>query len=305
MTADSGYLTLRKEIRIMPHFYKPANLTETCELLSRYREKATVLAGGTDVMVSVNRGKLCLDTVIAIGDMGLNHIRTEHGHLIIGATATHSEICNSPVVLENAPLLAEACGQIGSRAIRNMGTIGGNLVNASREADGLVALTALEAQVRLVSSAGERTVPAEAFVTGHRETIRTPEEVLQEVIIPLEDHETRWGWHKLGQRKAYVCSIVSVAIVLQMHEAVCKKARIALGSVGPKPFLSRGGMQILEGRPLNAPIIEEAARIAADETSPTDDHRATAWYRKRVSKVMIRRVLEKISGQEGGGDADS
>jgi carbon-monoxide dehydrogenase medium subunit len=168
-----------------------------------------------------------------------------------------------------------------------------------------VALTALGAEVKLVSSAGERTVSVDDFVTGHRETIRKPDELLQEVIIPLEDHETRWGWHKLGQRKAYVCSIVSVAIVLQMDATVCKKARIALGSMGPKPFLSRGGMQILEGRPLNALIIEEAARTAADETSPTDDHRATAWYRKRVSKVMIRRVLEKISGQEGGGDADS
>jgi CO/xanthine dehydrogenase FAD-binding subunit len=276
-------------------FFKAADMKEACELLSKYGAKATVLAGGTDVMVFVNRGQLSPEVLVSIGDIGLNYIKTEDGHLIIGATTTHTEICKSEAVLKNVPLLAEACSQIGSSAIRNMGTVGGNLVTASPAADSAAALIALEAEVKLVSTKGERTVPVDSFFTGPGETIRKPDELLLEVIIPFQSSKTKWGWYKLGQRKADVCGAISAAIALQMGNGTCKKARIVLGAVAPVPLLTQKASAMLEGKKLDDALIQKAATAAAEETNPIDDWRATAWYRKRGSGAIVKRLLEKIS----------
>ncbi len=289
----------------MAEFYKPASLSETCDLLSRYREKATVVAGGTDVMVSMNRKKISPEIIVAIGDIGLDHIRTEKNCLIIGATATHTAICNSDAVLEHAPLLAEMCGQIGSRAIRNMGTMGGNLANASRSADGAVSLIALEAEVKLVTSSGQRTVPVDSFFTGSGETIKKPEELLQEIIVPFQSSETKWGWYKLGQRKADIRAIISVAIAIRMDNGICQKARIALGAASPTPLLTKKAVRMLEDHPLDPALTEAVANMAADETAPFDDWYATAWYRKKAGRAIVRRVLQQISQQTEDGNADS
>jgi CO/xanthine dehydrogenase FAD-binding subunit len=276
-------------------FYKTADVKEACALLSRYGEKAITLAGGTDVMVFVNRRRLSPEVIIAIGDAGLNYIKTEGDSLIIGATTTHAEICKSSVVLEKAPLLAEACGQIGSPAIRNMGTIGGNLVTASPAADSAAALIALQADVKLVATDRVRTVSVDSFFTGPGKTIKKPDELLTEVIVPAQNPSTKWGWYKLGQRKADVCGAITAAITLQMEKGTCKRARIVLGAVAPTPLLTTRASSILEGKKLDHALIMESAKAAAEETSPIDDWRATAWYRKRASEAIVKRLLEQMS----------
>ena len=276
-------------------FYQIADLKEACSLLSQYGEKATVLAGGTDVMVLVNRRQLLPEVLIAIGNIGLSYIETNGNCMIIGATTTHDEICKNKTVLEKNPLLAEACSQIGSPAIRNMGTIGGNLVTASPAADSALALIALGAEVKLVSSGGKRTVPVDSFFTGPGETVRKTDELLHEVIVPFQIPGTKWGWYKLGQRKANVCGIISVAMALQMDNGTCKKARIALGSAAPAPLLTKKASSMIEGKKLDKGLIEEVAKAAAEETEPSDDWRATAWYRKRASEAIVKRLLEQIS----------
>ena len=275
-------------------FYKAADLKEACALLSQYGEKAKILAGGTDLMVAINRKLLSPEVVISIGSSGLDYIRAEGDKLVIGATTSHSGIVRSALVWEKAPLLAEATKHIGSPAIRNMGTIGGNLVNASPAADTGTALLALGARLKLVSANGERDVAVEGFFTGPGETVLESNELLQEVIIPPQNADSKWAWYKLGKRKADICSVISVAIALQMNGGICSRARIALGAVAPTPLLAKRAGGLLEGKQLDEVLIEKAAKAASEETAPIDDVRATAWYRHRVSETLVKRLLGQI-----------
>ena len=275
-------------------FYKAADLKEACALLSQYGERAKILAGGTDLMVAINRKLLSPQVVISIGSSGLDYIRAEGDKLVIGATTSHSGIVRSALVWEKAPLLAEATKHIGSPAIRNMGTVGGNLVNASPAADTGTALLALGARLKLVSANGERDVAVEEFFTGPGETVLESSELLQEVVIPSQNADSKWAWYKLGKRKADICSVISVAIALQMDGGICSRARIALGAVAPTPLLAKRAGGLLEGKQLDGVLIEKAAKAASEETAPIDDVRATAWYRRRVSETLVKRLLGQI-----------
>ncbi len=276
-------------------FYKATDLKEACDLLSQYGERARILAGGTNLMVAVNRKSLSPEVVISIGSSGLDYIKAEGDNLVIGAATNHTEIARSALVRERAPLLVEVVKSIGSPAIRNVGTIGGNLVNASPAADAAVALLALGAKLKLVSADGERVIDVEAFFTGPGETVLQPNELLQEVSIPSQRAGSKSAWHKLGKRKAIVCSVVSVAVALQIDNGTCTQGRIALGAVAPTPLLAKRAGSLLEGRKLDGALIEEAAKTASEETSPIDDVRATAWYRRKVSEVLVKRLLNQIS----------
>lgn len=276
-------------------FYKATDLKEACDLLSQYGEKASILAGGTNLMVTVNRKLLSPEVVISIGSSGLDYIKTDGDNLVIGAATNHTEIARSALVRERAPLLVEVVKSIGSPAIRNVGTIGGNLVNASPAADTAVALLALNAKLKLVSADGERDIDVETFFTGPGETVLQPNELLQEVSIPSQRTGSKSAWHKLGKRKAMVCSVVSVAIALQIDNGICTQARIALGAVAPTPLLAKRAGSLLEGKRLDGTLIEKAAKTASEETSPIDDVRATAWYRRKVSEVLVKRLLNQIS----------
>ena len=276
-------------------FHNPANLAEACALLSQHGARAKILAGGTDLMVAVNRKLMSPEVLVFIGNVGLDYIKTKGDSLILGAAVTNAEVAKAALVRQKAPLLAQACGSIGSPAIRNMGTIGGNLCNASPAADAAAALMALGAELKLVSSRGERNVDVADFFTGPGETVLQPDEMVKEIIVPIQKAGSGWRWYKLGQRKADVCGAVSVAVTVQMDNGTCSRARIALGAVAPKPLLARKAAAVLEGKRPDGRLIEEAANVAAEETSPIDDVRATAWYRKKVSGVLVKRLLSEIA----------
>jgi CO/xanthine dehydrogenase FAD-binding subunit len=250
-------------------------------------------------MVAVNLREQPLEVVIHLGRTGLDYIRPAEDRVVIGATTTHAEIARSSTVREEAQLLAEAVRSIGSPAIRNVGTIGGNIANASPGADGAVALLALGAKVKLVSVRGERVVDLDRFFTGYGETLMQADELLEEVIIPARKGTCRWRWRKVGQRKAGVCAVISVAVALQLEGGVCTRAGIALGTAAPTPALARWAGEILEGRRLDAPIREEAARTATEALSDRDGSRATAWYRRRLCETLVKRFLAEISAEEG------
>jgi len=275
-------------------FFKATNSKEACALLSKYGKKAKVLAGGTDLMAAINRRLLSPEVVISIGDVGLNYIKVDGKNLIIGATTSHTEIIRSAVVKEKAPLLAEAVRHIGSPAIRNMGTIGGNLVNASPAGDAATALLALGAKLKLISARGGRDVSIDEFFLGPGKTVLKPDELLQEVSIPIQGAGSKWAWYKLGKRKADICSVVSIAVALQMDKGICKKARITLGAVAPTPLLAKKAGALLEKKKSDEALIEQVAKVAAEETTPIDDVRGTAWYRRKVSEVLVKRLLNQI-----------
>lgn len=275
-------------------FYSACDAGEACALLARYGERAHVLAGGTDLMVAVNQRRIRLETVVFIGRAGLDYIRCEESFLKIGATTTHTEIAGSTIVREKAPLLSEAVRTIGSPAIRNAGTIGGNIANASPGADGSVSLLALGAKVKLVSVRGERIVDLARFFIDIGRTVLEPNELLTEVIVPTEGAASRWIWHKIGQRKASVCAIVSLAIAIELDGRTCNQVRIALGTVAPTPFLARQACALLEGQTLTRALIEDAARAASEALPGRDGLRASAWYRRRICEVLIKRFFSDL-----------
>ena len=275
-------------------FLTPDNVQEACGQLDRLGAKACLLAGGTDLMVAVNLRKLSPENLIYLGACDLDKIVLSGESLRIGAAATITSIIRSDTVAQNAPLLLNACQEMANPAIRNAATIGGNVCNASPAADGAVALLALGASVSIASSKGERSVAIEEFFTGPGRTILEPGEIVTGFSIPIRK-EAKYGWAKLGQRKAEAISIASAAVCLNLANGKCSGARIALGAVAPTPLLVEKAAAMLEGQALEAPVIEKVAESAAEDASPIDDIRASAWYRKQIVRQMVARILSDLA----------
>ena len=246
-------------------------------------------------MVAVNLRKLSPEKLIYLGDCGLDGISVAGGSLAIGAAATIASIIKSDVVAQNAPLLIDACQTMANPAIRNTATIGGNVCNASPAADSALALLALGAEVNLVSSKGERSVAIEDFFTGPGQSVLASNEIVTGFSIPVKQEGAKWGWSKLGQRKAEIIGIASVAISLRLVDGKCQGVRIALGAVAPTPLLAVKAAGMLEGQALEAGLIAQVAEAAAGEASPIDDIRASAWYRKQIVTEMVARILGNLA----------
>jgi len=275
-------------------FFRASGVEEALALLARYEGKAQVLAGGTDVMVKVNRRLLSPEALIYIGDAGLSYIREQDAQIVIGAATPLADIVGSPLVQQKLPLLAQAVRSIGSPAVRNSGTLGGNLANASPAADSAVALLALGASLKLVSQQGQRTIDCASFFTGPGQTVLKPSELLQEIIVPVPAASMRWGYRKLGRRQADTLSVVSAAVCAEMAAGRCSWARIALGAVAPTPLLAKAA-SLLAGQAPSPALIERVAKAVAEETSPIDDVRASAWYRRQATEALVKGLLGRIA----------
>lgn len=277
-------------------FHKAKDAHDACALLGRYGEKGRILAGGTDLMARINQRVAVPEALIYVGGCGMDSVRVEGDDLVIGAVATHSAIIGSNKVREKTPLLNEAVKSIGSPAIRNMGTIGGNLVNASPAADGAVALLALGARVVLRSGRGDRNVGLDRFFLGPGRTIMESDEVLTEVVVPFQPEGSRWAWRKLGQRKGECCSVASVALKMGIDDGLCRDVMISFGAVAPTPLVSVKAAGLLEGRRLNESLLHDIAEAAAEEIRPMDDTRATAWYRRKAVAALVKSLLSQMMG---------
>ena len=263
----------------------------------------TVLAGGTDVMPQVHAGRLRPSrTLLNIGRVQrLAEIEVDAGAVRLGALTTMDTLLTHALVREHAPLLAQAADHFASDQIRNVATLGGNVCNASPAGDMLTPLLALEAQVELASLAADgsvktRRLPVDGFFTGPGRTQREAHELLTAVRVPLAPHGQVVRFYKTGTRPALDISTISIAFAARKDEAGrLHGVRLALGSVGPTPLRARRAEAMLEGAVLDAALAAQAASSAADEATPIDDVRATAWYRKELVRNMTRRVLADVS----------
>ena len=278
-------------------FFRPSTPQEVCGLLAEHGRAARLMAGGTDLMVEVNKREFNPEALIFLAGCGLNYIKAEGDRLLIGAATPFARILESEAVKEKAPLLAAAVSQIASPAIRNAGTIGGNLGTASPAADSAPPLLALGASVKIVSKNSERVVPLAEFFTGPRTSVLGDGELIAEIQVPVQKTEAGWAYRKLGKRKAQTLSIVSVAVYCPREGGKVQGARIALGAVAPTPILALEAAGILEGQALGDEVISRAAEAAAQATSPIDDMRGTAWYRKRAGGALVKQLLNHIAAQ--------
>jgi len=234
----------------------------------------------------------------------------ESGELYIGAFVTHRRIETSKRVRVRYPILHDAVKNIGSVQIRNVATIGGNLVNAVPSADGAVPLIALDARVNVHGPKGERFMDLLRFFLGPGQCDLEPGEILTEIVVPplLPRTEilteivvppllprTGSAYVKFGRREAMELPLLGVGIVLSLEDdlTTCARARIALGVAAPTPMRPFEAENFLQGKPLNDQTLEEAGKIAARESRVRDSIRGVAWYRREMVGVLVKRMGQK------------
>jgi len=282
-------------------YFAPKTLEEVLDLLDRYKDKNTkILAGGTDLLVKMKTIDLKVDYLINIKDISeLNFINTDEG-LKIGAAVPLSHIEKIEKVKTKYPALYEGIKSMAAIAIRNMGTIPGNICNASPAGDTVPPLIAYGAEVKLVSRRGERTVLVEDFITGVGETIIKAGELVTQVNIPEINKNSGSAFSKKSRVKADIAKI-NLAIWLEREGNLCKDCKIVLGSVFTKVVRAKKAEDLLKGQAVNTDLIIEIAKKASEEIKPIDDVRSTAEYRTDIAKVMVEDTI-KIAWERAGGE---
>lgn len=255
--------------------------------------EATVLAGGTDLMVAVNAGQLKPQVVLNLLNVSeLRGIRLGEGKVTLGALTTFTDLMRSPTIATACPALVEASRSIGAIQIQNRGTIGGNIVNASPAGDSLPVLAILDAEVLVASESGQRAVPFAEFYSGYRKTVLAPDELVIAVrFSPVEPGE-RTLYRKVGTRQAQAISKVVIAARIKTDaEGRVERVAGAVGSVAPTVVRLHRAEQLLQGQRLEAALIERSVSLVQSDIAPIDDIRSTAAYRRRVAANLWRRFL--------------
>ena len=274
-------------------YIRPKNLNDLLNNKKETEGRGEVIAGGTNLIPQIKEKLKSPDFLIDVGDLQeLSQIKEENGVITIGAGTTIADIASSEIIKSKSPILASAARQLGNPLIRNRATIGGNIADASPAADTAPPLLALEAFLCLESEGGEqREVPLDQFFTGPNQTVMKENEVITKICFKEPEDPINGAYIKLGLRNAMAISVVSVAVMLKIEKGVCRKARIALGSVAPRPVRAYGVEKSLEGKELNRDVIEASANEVSKDISPISDIRASAEYRQHTSSVLLKRAI--------------
>lgn len=282
----------------------PENLEECLAMLARHGKDARVLAGGTDLYILVKARMMTPRFVIPIGH--IDRLRTtshEDGTVTLGAGLTHCEIAQLDI-LKDIPCLREAARSVGSPQVRNAGTAGGNLANASPAADLYPALLVLDARLEILRQGGKRTVGLDEFVRGPGMTVLMPEEIIGSIVFSRPEGPFLAKHEKVGLRNALAVSVTSTAVVARAADGKFRDVKVACGAVAPTPIRMRRVENLLNGEAPSEGLFEEAGALASSECDPITDIRATKQYRCRVTGVVVSRLLRQAAGELlGYGDA--
>jgi xanthine dehydrogenase iron-sulfur cluster and FAD-binding subunit A len=282
-------------------YYTATSLDDAVRLLGEHGERARIMAGGTDLIIEIQNHARLPGIVIDVTRVGgLDAIGIEDDGLIhLGPMVSHAQVASSPLLQEKALPLAQAAWWVGAPALRNRGTVAGNLVTASPANDTIPALVALDARVSLQSTRGIRTIPLMEFYTGVRRTLMLPDEMLVDIAFrPLNERE-QGVYLKVGLRRVMAIAVTSAAVVLARDaQGQVIDARIALGSVAPTIIRVPEAERIIVGGSLDDQAIHEAAAYAMDAALPISDVRGSAWYRREEVQALVRRALELLRDAE-------
>lgn len=279
-------------------FLSPGTVDEAVDLFGQHSETARFMAGGTDVIVKVKEGWMAPDYLISLNkipELAELHLNEATGELSIGATVTHAVLENSLTIRNDYPIIYDAVSNIGSLQVRNMGTIGGNLINAVPSADGAVPMIALDGRALLHGPDGERSVEVNDLFIEPYKTILKPGEILKKITIPAQDPRTGSAYIKFGRRAAMELPLIGIGMLLCLEEDMrtCKKARVVLGVAAPTPMRAVEAEKYLTGKDLGtAPDItlSHAGELAASESRVRDSVRGQAWHRQEMIRVQVRRM---------------
>lgn len=278
----------------------PSSLDEAVEWLAELGERSRLVAGGTDLLLELQRGvRGGVDTLIDLSAVpGLDTIEETAGVFHVGATVTHADVVAHAGLVSRALPLAQACAEIGSPALRNRATIVGNVVTASPANDTITPLRALGATLTLRSAHGERVVPLAEFHTGLRTSVLRPGELVAGLSFPAMQATERGVFVKLGLRTAQAISVVHLTVIADFDGDTVTSARMTIGSVAVTILDLDESAGLMVGTTLDEETVRTVARHAAGVPTPIDDVRATATYRTEEIAVMVTRALRTLRDGE-------
>jgi len=276
----------------------PSSVEEALAMLADREGRARLVAGGTDLVIEFTEGHRTADCLVDITRIPeLDKITLEDGMIVLGANVTHRQAAESPLIRERAMVLAQACQAVGSLQIRNVGTLGGNVVNAMPAADGAIGLLALDAEAEIANGAGRRWAPLpDLFAGPGLSRVDSAREMLTAFRFKALGEGQASALERIARRRALALPILICAVVVTLSEGgnVFESARIALGPVAPVPFRASQAEGSLHGAPISLETMARAGEIAMQESHPRSSLlRASREYREEVIKVLVRRGLER------------
>ncbi len=274
-------------------YFLPQSLSEALGLLVEHGDSLLLMGGGTVAMPLINEGISTPEKVMSLRKAGLNYVHHFNGSVTIGATTSLTQMVNQALY----PILQEAARNSASWTIRNMATVGGNLFVPPPAGDFSTALLALDARVTLASPRGTRELPLADFYTGFMSNVMEEDEIVSEIAVPAPRGKT--AFIKYGRKTANTPAVVTVAAQVRLDGGVVQDARLALNAVGPHPIRATAAEEQLVGKTLDEATIASSAEAAAQECEPFTDAVASEWYRRRMVRVFVSRVLDEIAGEEG------
>jgi len=276
----------------------PGSLAEALEWLSREPGEWKPIAGGTDLMVLLEAGKLQHKKFLNIWKLPeLREVVVTPSHIVLGALTTYSEVRRHAILAQEFPLLAKAASETGSVATQNRGTIGGNIANASPAADTPPALLVYDAELELVSAKGTRLVPYQGFWTGYKQIGLREDELIRGIRVPRNKSGWKHYYRKVGTRRAQAISKVCFAGAARLDAGRILDVRIALGSVAPTVLRAVETEAALRGEIITNSVVRHAQEVLAREIAPIDDVRSTAWYRLRVAQNLLAEFCGSLLSQ--------
>lgn len=274
---------------------EPTSIEDATKALVQYEEDAKVLGGGTALVLMYRQGLINPRVLISLARIpDLDFILDETGTgLRLGALTTHYAVETSQLVREKFPVVADVFHKVANIRVRNQATVGGVLAEADYASDPPTVLVALEAEVRIIGSAGERAVKAEEFIRGFYQTALKPDEVISEIIIPEMRENAEAAYLKYVSRSSEDRPCVGVAALVEHRGSICDELRVVVGAVAGKPQRFRHIEALARGEKLTDSLRREIARRYAEEIEPLSDMRGSSWYRKQVIEVLVRRAIEQ------------
>jgi CO/xanthine dehydrogenase FAD-binding subunit len=274
----------------------PRDLSAALDRIDRDPGAWKPFAGGTDLMVLLEAGKLPHRRFLSIWKLQeLRGIEVTPEHVLLGALTSYTEVRRHEILRREFPLLGRAAAETGSVATQNRGTLGGNIANASPAADSPPALLVYDAELELVSASGARWVPYHGFWSAYKQIALRPNELIQRICLPRRQNDWRQYYRKVGTRRAQAISKVCFAGAALLEAGRIADVRIALGSVAPIVFRAVETENSLRGQRVTPALIAAAREMLTREITPIDDMRSTAVYRRRIAQNLLAEFCEVLA----------
>lgn len=275
---------------------RPESLSEALDFLARKGSETAILAGGTDLMISVRSGDLRSRYVLDVSRLAeLRTVELSNGVLAVGSALTHAEIATHPLIREYSPVLAKASGCVGSAQIRNLGTLGGNVANASPAADTIPPLMVHNARVVIRNASGERVEKLGDFITGPNLTVLKPGELISQLLLDPMEHGYRHSFQRIARRKTLSIARMNVAALgLLAADGLVLDLRLSVGSVTPRPCRMTAAEEIVKQRKPGGELLWKAAESVSKEMVRWSGIRPTTEYKRPAVEGLVFRALSEI-----------